>query len=85
MTTGLPSRSLTTNQQVGRPMTTLRTPKNPSGPVDVTVVSLDQTGADRLAALGQASAETLVAGKPVREFRMPMLAPATGSPLTAPH
>ena len=51
-------------------MTTLRTPKNPSGPVDVTVVSLDQTGTDRLASLDQASAATLVTGKPVREFRM---------------
>ena len=51
-------------------MTTLRTPKNPSGPVDVTVVSLDQTGTDRLASVDQASAATLVTGKPVREFRM---------------
>jgi len=51
-------------------MTKVRTPQNPSGPTDVTVVSLDPTGAERLTPLDQASAAALVAGRPVREFRM---------------
>lgn len=51
-------------------MTKIRPAEDPSGPTDVTVVSLDPSGAERITPLDQASAVSLVAGRPVREFRM---------------
>ena len=50
-------------------MPTLRQPREPSRP-DVTVVSTGAEGTERITPLGQAAAADLVAGRPVRKFRM---------------
>lgn len=50
-------------------MPTLRQPREPSRS-DVTVVSADADGTERITPLGQAAAADLVVGRPVREFRM---------------